>query len=258
MKKITSMFLVLAMMSQTAFSSSIPKPASDHTIKIAKVFDTFRYQMTVDLNSSDPDFQTKAIAGFKKKIAELLNEGVTAPEVMEYTQSTIIDQSSRKELNRLLETIDLEKISNEDAGNLAMQFMAGKYQQGASYGGGARSSLKTVAILLGIVAAGVATYYLAKYLKDQANNDPSNDPNNSTSTVTTVQTETETETQTDTLTETVTETSTDSDPIGVCCNAVTGKTVNASFTGCLNGDALVWVSSEEQCEKLGPSNGWDD
>ncbi len=266
MKKTLSTIMILAMMSQTAFSAANQNPASIHNVMIAKAFDIFRYQMTVDVNPNDPNDQSKVVARFKERMTELQDEGVTALEIMDYTRKTMMDDASRAEFDRLLETMDLKNISNEQAANMAMQFMAGKYQQGASYGGGARSSLKTAAVILGIVATGVATYFLAKYIKDRLNNDPSNDPNNSTTTVTTTETNTETETSTDTqtntmtetLTETITETNTDSDPIGMCCNAVTGKIVSASFTGCMNGDALVWVSSEDQCTKLGSSNGWDD
>ena len=75
-----------------------------------------------------------------------------------------------------------------------------------------------------------------------------------TDTLTNTVTDTLTNTVTDTITNTVTNTVTDTgtDPIGVCCNGASGHIVSASYTGCLNGVALYWVSDPSACVKLGP------
>jgi len=285
MKKFMSLLMVAALVSNTAFAS--PSFNTNNTAKIAKAFDSFRYQMTVVANPNDPSFQKQATADFKKRMINLQAEGVSAEEIMDYTRNSMLDSATRADFDRMMAAMDVEKMSSEEAGNISMQFMANKYQQGANYSGGGRASIKAAAIILGVIIVGVVTYLLIKHKKDctktvtQTNIQTQTVTNvttntqtvtsvetiNNTDTVTNTETlvTTETVTNTNTITDyntvtiTVTDTNTDTGTnYGYCCNGVTGNVVPASPTGCLNGDALYWVATAEACISNGPSSGWDD
>ena len=195
MKKVFSLFTVLAMVSNSTFAMTTTDIDS-HSKMIAKTFNEFRYKMTVEVDPNDSKFQEKAVIDFKQKMSLLQDKGVSASEVMDYMRSTMLDDSSRKDFDVLINSFDSNQMSGEEAGNLAMKFMASKYQQGANYSGG-QGSYKWVAIVIGVVIVGVVAYYVYK---------------NNVRTSTQTNTETNTLTMTDTFTETVTNTDTNTNP----------------------------------------------
>jgi len=195
MRKLLSLVMVLAMMSNTAFATSTHNQDSINNDKIAKVFDGFRYQMTVAVNPSDVNYQAKAFATFKKSMAKLQSEGVTTQEILNYTRMSLLDNSTRSDFDRLMLSINPEKTTSDEAGKIAMTFMAKKYQQGASYSGGGKATMKTAMIIISVVIVGVVTYLVIKHVKEAK-----------AKTVTNTATETKTETKTDTETKVNTET----------------------------------------------------
>ena len=195
MRKLLSLVMVLAMMSNTAFATSTHNQDSINNDKIAKVFDGFRYQMTVAVNPSDVNYQAKAFATFKKSMAKLQSEGVTTQEILNYTRMSLLDNATRSDFDRLMLSINPEKTTSDEAGKIAMTFMAKKYQQGASYSGGGKATMKTAMIIISVVIVGVVTYLVIKHVKEAK-----------AKTVTNTATETKTETKTDTETKVNTET----------------------------------------------------
>jgi hypothetical protein len=194
MKKVTSLILMACFLTHAAFAGT----SNHHQQKIAKVLNEYRYQMTVSVDPNSPDYRERALIEFKQKMADLQQQGVTPVEIMDYLRNSILDPATRSDFDRVMTQVSDSKVSAEQAGNLAMQFMAGKYQQGASYGGG--GSMKTFGVILGVVIVGVVTYFAYQYLNGKW-------PCDKTDTVT--NTETQTETQTNTETETYTETQTE-------------------------------------------------
>jgi hypothetical protein len=195
MKKILSLILAMAMVSTSTFASTADINTS-HPQMIAKTFNEFNYNMTVNAGESNADYQSKAVEEFKQRLVDLQAKGVTPDEIMSYMRSTILDASARKDFDSLLSSMDNSKVSSEEAGNMAMQFMAKKYQAGASYSGGT-ASYKGLIIVAGIIIVGVVTYFVWKNMQ-----------NTSTTTDTSTQTKTDTVTDTVTCTYTVTDTCT--------------------------------------------------
>lgn len=201
MKRIISVLMIMAMVSNTAFAGVTSEGNASHASLIAKAFNQFQYKMTVSIDPKDPHYQETAVAEFKAKVAKLQSEGVTPVEIMDYTRSTLLNEQTRADFDRMLAAMDSQKISGEDAGNIAMKFMADKYQKGANYSGGQRS-YTWAAIVVGIVIVGVVTYIVIKNRPQQEQ------PRTETLTNTNTETGTITETNTDTCTYTQTETDT--------------------------------------------------
>jgi len=196
MKKILSLVLAMTMVTNATFANSIDMTAN-HTQMIAKTFDEFRYKMTVDVNPNSEDYQANAMADFKQRMVDLQSQGVQPAEVMNYMRASMLDASARRDFDRLMDTMSTDQISGEEAGNLAMQFMAKKYQDGASYSGGASAGYGWVLAVVGVIIVGVVAYFVIK-----------NNTKTTTHTQTNTQTNTKTTTQTDTETNTVTNTTT--------------------------------------------------
>jgi len=210
-----SVLMVLAMVSNTAFAGAVNDGAIDHSKMIAKTFNEFRYKMTVTVDTKDPKYQEKAVADFKAKLANLQAQGVSAAEIMNYMRTSILDEQTRNEFDRMFSSMDPSKVSSDEAGNMAMKFMANKYQQGANYSGG-QGSYKWAMVVIGVVIVGVVTYIVMKHCQ-----------NNRTST----ETQTTTNTNTDTITDTQTDTDTDTETVTDTDTCTFTNTVTITATG---------------------------
>ena len=162
MKRIMSLLTILAMVSNTAFAG-VASDGDVHAKMIAKTFNEFRYKMTVDVNPNDVNSQQKTVADFKNKLAVLQTQGVAPAEIMDYVRNTMLDEQTRADFDRLMVTMSNNKVSGEEAGNLAMNFMASRYQAGANYSGG-QSSSSWILIAVGVIAVGAAAYFLYQHI----------------------------------------------------------------------------------------------
>jgi hypothetical protein len=174
--------------------------------------------MTVLIDPNSPNFKKNAMDEFKKRMVELQKNGVNASEILDYMRGNILDQNTRQDFDRLINTMSEQEMTPEDAGNVAMQFMAGKYQQGASYSGGG-SSMSIAGIVIGVVMVGVVTYIAYQHIYGNWKR--------STVTQTSTETSTVTESCTDTNTDTNTDTKTDTDNDG--CNNENGVGFDHGF-----------------------------
>jgi len=162
MKRIMSLLTILAMVSNTAFAG-VASDGDVHSKMIAKTFNEFRYKMTVEVDPNDVNFQQKAVADFKQKLTVLQSQGVAPTEIMDYVRTSMLDEQTRADFDRLIVSMNSNNVSGEEAGNLAMNFMASRYQAGANYSGG-QSSSKWILIVVGVVAVGVAAYFLYQHI----------------------------------------------------------------------------------------------
>ena len=194
MKKLLSILMVACLLSNTTFA------APNHTQEIAKTFNEFRYKMTVQVDPNTPNFKQKAMDEFKQRMVELQKNGITAIEIMDYMKANILDQNTRQDFDRLIGTMSEQEMSSEAAGNVAMQFMAGKYQQGASYSGGG-SGMSIAGIIIGVVIVGVVTYIAYQHIHGPWKQHTVTQTNTETSTVTESCTDTNTDTDTNTETD---------------------------------------------------------
>ncbi len=161
MKKVFSLFTVLAMVSNSAFAAVGNDNIDLHSKMIAKTFNEFRYKMTVEVDPNDPNFQTVAITDFKQKLENLQAQGIAPTEIMDFMRTTTLDEAARADFDRLLTSIDTSQVSAEQAGNLAMNFMAGSYQHGANYSGG-QGSYRWAMRVIGVVIVGAVIYCVVK------------------------------------------------------------------------------------------------
>ena len=143
-----SLIVIATMLSNSALADNTTAGMADHQKMIAKSFNDFRYKMTVEVDPKDSQYQTKAITDFKQRMSELQTKGVSSEEIMAFMRSSMLDSTTRADFDRMLSTINVDQVSSEQAGNLAMQFMASRYQQGASYSGGGKGSYKIALIVI--------------------------------------------------------------------------------------------------------------
>jgi len=229
MKKLLSLIMVITLVSNVAVASPA-ETSVNHIPMIAKTFDDFRYKMTVDANSDNAEYQTKAVEDFKQRMADLQAQGVDPMEVMNYMRSTMLDASSRADFDLMMNSMDPSQISGEDAGNLAMEFMAKKYQDGANYSGGAGGNYSWVAVVLGVVIVGVVVFFVVRnHIRTQTNTTTTT--NTKTNTVTNTQTDTQTNTITTTTTATITNTTTVTNTSTGCSWDYSSSRYNCGYAG---------------------------
>lgn len=157
MKKILSLILALTMVSSSSFAATTSLSAqADHLQMIHKIFNQFQYKMTVESAGNDAISQAKAVETFKEQLAGLQKQGVSTAEIMDYMRSSTLDASARQDFDRLMSNLP-SQIAPEDASNMAMQLMAGHYQSGAHYSGGAIVAGVSITLLIvGAVAFVIA------------------------------------------------------------------------------------------------------
>jgi hypothetical protein len=177
MKKLLCTLMVMSLVSSSAFAGNINQGA-DHTQMIAKAFDGFRYAMTVQAGTADSKEQ--AIANFKNQLAKLEAQGVSATELMNYMRASILDSETLMDFDRLMSTINENKMSAEDASALMMRFMESRYQQGANYSGGGKGGMNPAGIIIGVVIVGAITYLVVRHIRENCDSetiDPVPTPN---------------------------------------------------------------------------------
>ena len=173
MKKVFSSLMVVTMLCNSAFAAQGAANA-DHSKMIGKTFDHFRYSMTVDVRANDPASQEIAVSQLKDQLDRLQSEGVSPAELMDYLRASILDASTRADFDRLIASMDVDALTAEQAGTIAMKFMSGKYQQGANYSGAGVGSNNTAMIAVGVILAGVVTCIVIKHIKQQRCNHNNN------------------------------------------------------------------------------------
>src|ERR1700741_5006118 len=109
MKKLMSLLVAVVMVSNTAFATPTSNTGANHTQQIAKAFDSFRYKMTVEVNPADANFQAKAVADFKQRMANLQAQGVSAAEIMSYMRASILDSATRADFDRMVSSINVDQ-----------------------------------------------------------------------------------------------------------------------------------------------------
>jgi hypothetical protein len=236
MKRVLSPILILILLLNGGTRNPAEARMAPDGTRITQAFDEFRYRMNLNPNPSE-QAKKEATDAFRASLEKLTVEGVTPDEILRHLKEGILDQETRADFERWLETVDPDSVTPEQASEMAMKFMEKRNPEGAHFQGGASPSYRVLWLVTGVIMVGVVTWIVIKHLRHRGN---------STLTLTQTQTETQFSTETLTSTETVTETITETDS-GFCCNGQTGNIVQASPTGCSNGQALYWVPSPELC-----------
>lgn len=224
MKRMLSPILILILLLNGGARNPAEARMAPDATRIAQAFDEFRYRMNLNPN---PGQQTRkeATEMFRANLEKLTSEGVSPDEILRHLKEGILDQETRADFEHWLQTIDPDSVTPEQASELAMKFMEKRNPEGAHFQGGASPSYRVLWLITGVIMVGVVTWLVIKHCRHRGNS-----------------TLTLTHTSTETVTETITETDN-----GFCCNGQTGNIVQASPTGCSNGQALYWVPSPELC-----------
>ena len=155
--------------------------------KIEKVFNKFRYDMTVEWDQLDPYFKDHAQKELELSLDDLKKSGVSEEQIQDYMMKNILHESARKDYQNLIETMKKQGLSEEEASAQMMNFMEKNYQAGVSFSGGGSASYRRVAIIVGLVVVGVVAYIIIRKHKDSRQEEETS-TNTSTTTSTTGQT----------------------------------------------------------------------
>ncbi len=153
MKKTVCSLMVATLLSQSAFAAT---PEADHSLMIGNSLDQFRYSMTVESDAGTAEGQARAVAQLMQQLQALQAQGVSPKEMLDHLRISLLDESTRADFDRVLAAVDPSSISADEAANLVLQFIDGKYQQGANFTGNGGYNYWRIG---GIVLAVVVVYY---------------------------------------------------------------------------------------------------
>jgi hypothetical protein len=145
--------MVATLLSQSAFAAT---PDSDHSRMIGNSLDQFRYSMTVESDAGTAEGQARAVKQLMKQLQTLQAQGISAKEMLDHLRVSLLDESTRADFDRILAAVDPSTMSADEAANLVLQFLDGKYQQGANFTGNGGYNYWKIG---GIVLAIVVVYY---------------------------------------------------------------------------------------------------
>jgi hypothetical protein len=153
--------------------------------QIAKVFNKFRYDMTVEWDQQDPYFKEYAQKEFENSLMDLRAKGASDEQIQTYMEKNMLDEKTQQEYTKLLNTLKKQNISEDEASRLAMKFMENNYQQGTSFTGGGSHSYRKVMVVVGVVIVGVVTWLIIKNCKSGSTSSSSSSSTSSSSSSTT-------------------------------------------------------------------------
>lgn len=178
LKKIISFVLLLSIFTVQTFATT--------QSGIKDAFDELNYSLTVEWDQKDPDFYKEKMNNFYRSINDLRKQGMSNGELLGFAKSQLKNQKIAVDLDNMLQTIEIEKMSSEEASSYVMSTMKDSYQTGAAWRGGIGASIVLgliIAIIVVAVIYGFKTYISP--LRSEWNNavkeceaDPSCDINN--------------------------------------------------------------------------------
>jgi hypothetical protein len=94
----------------------------DNQEKIERIFNSYRYKMSVVFDSNNESFQAQAKQELELDLMQLEAQGVSANEIQRYVESNILSHTAKVEYQKLLETLEKQGRSEEEASQIAMKF----------------------------------------------------------------------------------------------------------------------------------------
>lgn len=148
---------------------------ADHSQMIKKVFDTYRYRMTVEWDQNDSAFKEFAKAEFEKDVLELQAKGVSIQEIQNYMTSNMLNSQAKNDYHALVTTLRKQGKTDEEIASITGKFMEKNYNVGASYSGGASSGWTALGIILAVAIVVVITVIIIREHNDD-DHDNGDDP----------------------------------------------------------------------------------
>ena len=97
---------------------------------LKNIFDELNYELLVEWDQEDQVFYNASIEKFKQ---QLVDHNVSNDEIVEYVKDNIFSQKQLDEFNEIVETVELEKLSDHEIKRLVIQKISNSYVGGANF-----------------------------------------------------------------------------------------------------------------------------
>ena len=182
-----SLFLVFALLITTmipqgvnaeTWTSHKPTDAKYKESRLAKVFNKFRYDMSVEWDQNDPYFKQNAEKELEISLLSLKSEGITEKDILSYMEKSLLDQKTLNEYRKMMSAMKKQGLSDEQASVQAQKFMEKSIAQGASFGGsggGRGGSFVVIAVIIVVVVTVIVLGHGKKPDHDNGDNGDNGD-----------------------------------------------------------------------------------
>ncbi|WP_408097541.1 hypothetical protein ACJVC5_01140 [Peredibacter sp. HCB2-198] len=125
--------------------------------QVNEAFDRFHFAMAVEWDQKDPVFKEEAQKGLEKALLDLMKAGVTATEIQKAMEKSILQGKAQADYKRLVEALRSQEMTEEQATQMAMEFMDKNYHEGTSFAGGGHHHGKWKVIVAIIIVVVIIT-----------------------------------------------------------------------------------------------------
>ncbi|MFP5386589.1 MAG: hypothetical protein ACLGHN_10950 [Bacteriovoracia bacterium] len=108
----------------------VERTEADQVLK--DIFDRFHYALSVEWDQKDPEFRKNAEMELKKALKD---SGLSTEQIQGFLTREILSGKIGQEYSRLLEAMKGAELNQEEASQLARDFMKITYSQGTSFNG---------------------------------------------------------------------------------------------------------------------------
>lgn len=119
-------------------SAIIPQGVQASTLtekNISETFDRFHYALAVEWDQQDEAFLKTAQKDFETELVALKKDGLSDEEIQSYMMKHMLSAQAQKEFGKLIKAMKAQNLSEQEATELAVNFVDKKYQEGANFFG---------------------------------------------------------------------------------------------------------------------------
>ncbi len=150
LKRLSTLLLAFAFVT-TASASTV----GAHSIKAA--IDEFNFALTVEWDQQDQAFYQAEMKKFLANLNTLRAQGVTTAEIIDVAVSTVKNEKLALEMKSILELIEIEKLSSEEAQAMLLEATKNNSSTGASWSSDAWvwiGPVLGIAVLIALLSGG--------------------------------------------------------------------------------------------------------
>lgn len=147
LKKILATILIVSL--TQVYANQVISERKALSSELAQSFDELNYKLNVEWNQKDAAFFDQSMEEFQSQIAGLQDKGLSSTDLTQYTMSKIKDEKSKQDVQKMVEIINTNNMSSEEARAFAVRHLNNTYAHGASWSGG-RVALR-VALMIAVI-----------------------------------------------------------------------------------------------------------
>lgn len=122
-----SIFLIFALMIQTV-------SANEGTIQGLKaLYDDFQYSATVEWDQKDMEFQKKIESRFKRGLEELIKQGLTNQELIDFAASQFKNKKNKSDFTNLMQSLQVSALGQKEMSIMVNTIIKNEYNTGANF-----------------------------------------------------------------------------------------------------------------------------